>query len=149
MHRIPPTIKTESIIHVNSNEIGKAYSRGMWFVERDSYVWRFTAGCRKMKPCGVSSPDRRRARGLVVAWVMTLGAWLLGGRWRRWAENPATDERRDLRELVANTLCTDCLDNRVAVQRLDIKSELGVRGWCCWNKASVLGWMHDVIPKSH
>ena len=38
MHRIPPTIKTESIIHVNSNEIGKAYSRGMWFVERDSYV---------------------------------------------------------------------------------------------------------------
>ena len=56
---------------------------------------------------------------------MTLGAWGWGGRR---AENPATDERRDLRELVANALCTDCLDSRVAVQRLDIKSELGVGG---------------------
>ena len=31
-------------IHVDSNEVGKACCGGMWFVERDSYVQRFTAG---------------------------------------------------------------------------------------------------------
>ena len=67
IHRLPPTINTKPTVHVNSNEVGKACCRGMWFVERDSSVQRFTAGCRKMKPYAVSSPDRRRARGLVVA----------------------------------------------------------------------------------
>lgn len=57
---------------------------------------------------------------------MTLGAWGGGEGGGQRIENSATDERRGLRELVTNALCTDCPGDRVGVQRLDIESELGV-----------------------
>lgn len=71
--------------------------------------------------CRVTQWEKSKGTGSGLSY----GSWEYGRRGPR-IENPATDERRGLRELVTNALCMNCPGNRVRVQRLDIESELRV-----------------------